>query len=68
MRISILSFLILVAGCQTIIAPESTATPLPAWRSLVSDLLLEDDVLPQGWARERDHPQGSLTDPTINHV
>lgn len=66
--ISTLSFLVLMTGCQIIVAPEPTPTPLPGWRSLVSALLLEDDVLPEGWARIRDHPQGSLTDPTINHV
>lgn len=35
---------------------------------LVSDLLLEDRDFPEGWARMRDHPVGSLTDASINHV
>jgi hypothetical protein len=63
-----LSLLVLMISCQPIMAPEPTPTPLPGWRSLVSDLLVEDDVFPRGWARIRDHPQDSLTDRTINHV
>jgi hypothetical protein len=47
---------------------EPTPTPPPGWRSLVSDLLLGDDAFPEGWARIRDLPKGSLTDPTVNHV
>ena len=65
--ISTVSFLTLV-GCHTIIAPVPTPTLLPGWQSLVSDLLLEDDALPEGWSRIRNHPRGSLTDSTINHV
>lgn len=54
-----------IVGCQTI---SPTSIPLPGWNSLVSGLLLEDDSFPEGWERIRDHPQGSLADPTINHV
>jgi hypothetical protein len=63
-----LFFLVLMMSCQAIVAPDPTPTPLPGWRSLVSDLLIEDDIFPKGWVRTRDHPQGSLTDRTINHV
>lgn len=45
-----------------------SATPLPGWRDIVSDLLLTDDDLPDGWDRIRDWPKDSLVDPTINHV
>ena len=48
--------------------PSRMTTPPPGWRSLVSDLLLDDNAFPTGWARERDFPKGSLSDPTINHV
>jgi len=62
------SLLILMVGCQILAAPEPTPTPLPGWRSLTSDLLLEDGAFPEGWARIRTMPIDSLTDPTINHV
>ena len=66
--ILLLSFLTLIVSCQVIATPEPTPTPLPGWRSLVSDLLLEDNAFPEGWARIRTMPIDSLTDPTINHV
>lgn len=65
--ITIFLFLAL-AGCQVFQVRGTETTSLPGWRSLVSDLLVEDDALPKGWARIRDLPQGSLTDQTINHV
>ena len=52
----------MVMGCRVL-----QPTP-PGWRSLVSALLVEDNVFPEGWARIRDLPQAGLTDPTINHV
>ena len=62
------SLLILMVGCQILAAPEPTPIPLPGWRSLVSDLLLEDNAFPEGWVRIRTMPIDSLTDPTVNHV
>ncbi len=59
---------IVLMCCRPIPIWAPTPTPLPGWRSLVSDLLVEDNAFPEGWARMRDHPKGSLTDPTINHV
>jgi len=64
----IVSLLALTVSCRAILPSESTPTPLPGWRSLVSELLLGDEAFPSGWARIRDHPQGSLTDSTIDHV
>ena len=61
-------YLLTLVGCQILAAPEPTPTPLPGWRSLVSDLLLGDSTFPEGWARIRTMPIDSLTDPTINHV
>src|SRR5574342_92635 len=62
----ILLFIVLV-GCTTF--PSGlTVTPLPGWREIVSDLLLTDVDIANGWVRTRDWPKGSLTDPTINHV
>ena len=63
-----LSIVTLMVGCQPSLGRRPAATPLPGWRSLVSGLLLEDDAFPEGWTRIRDHPVGSLTDPTINAV
>lgn len=63
-----LSIVTLAMGCRFIPQRDPGPTPLPGWRSLVSDLLLEDDAFPEGWTRIRDHPAGSLTDPTINAV
>ncbi len=57
---------VLLLGCGVLSLP--TPTPLPGWRSLTSDLLLEDDAFPEGWTRIRDWPVNSLTDVTINHV
>jgi len=57
-----------LAGCQVFQVRGTGAASLPGWRSLVSDLLVEDDALPNDWTRIRDLPQGSLTDQTINHV
>jgi len=61
-----LLFLILPA-CGTYDRLSIVSTP-PGWRSLVSDLLLDDGAFPEGWVRERDSPKDSLNDPTINHV
>ncbi len=58
----------LLVSCRVTLQPQSLSTPLPGWRDLVSVLLLDDDSLPDGWARIRDWPKGSLTDTTINHV
>ena len=66
-----LAFIIILTALTVVscnLLPEPTPTPLPGWRSLVSDLLLEDDAFPEGWARIRTMPIASLTDPTINHV
>jgi len=52
---------ILICACQA--TSIKTETP-----SLVSDLLLEDSALPDGWVRIRDMPATSLSDPSINHV
>jgi hypothetical protein len=58
-----LSVLIFLASCgQWAPAP----TPLPGWRSPVSDLFLDASALPQGWTIL--HPEYTVTDPTINHV
>jgi len=54
-----------LVGCQN---ASPTPIPLPGWNFLVSDLLLEENSFPEGWERIRDHPQGSLTDPTIGYV
>ena len=64
----IILFLSLLIACSATKQLESQGFPLPGWRSLVSCLLLDDDALPSGWARIRDLPKNSLTDPTINHV
>jgi len=63
-----MSLLTLMVSCRVVPLWGPASTPLPGWRSLVSDLLVEDSAFPAGWARMRDLPQGSLTDPTINHV
>lgn len=60
--------LLALAGCRVFRFQELESTSLPGWRSLVSELLVKDDTFPDGWVRIRDMPQGSLTDPTINHV
>ena len=60
--------LALVTACAPSRLLGPTPTPLPCWRCLVSELLLEDGDLPEGWARDRDWPVNSLSDPTINHV
>lgn len=60
---------LLLSGCQVITRLAAEPTPLPGWRtSLVTGLLLGDNAFPDGWARIRDMPAGSLTDVTINHV
>lgn len=58
LRLGLMFFL---AGCAWI---RSTATPLPGWRSPVSELLVNDSAFPEEWhlLSEAD------TDPTVNHV
>jgi hypothetical protein len=63
-----ISLLTLMVGCRAIVATGPSPTPLPGWRSLVGELLVEDSAFPEGWARIRDLPQGMMTNPTINHV
>jgi len=60
--------MILMVSCRVTPLLGPTPTPPPGWRSLVSDLLVDDNAFPEGWARIRDLPKESLTDPTINHV
>lgn len=62
-----ISFVILI-GCQKISALSPTSTPLPGWQTLTSDLLIKGNSFPDGWSLQRNWPDGSLTDPTINHV
>jgi hypothetical protein len=60
--------ILLLAGCTSVLPLSPPVTPLPGWREIVSDLLLTNDDLPDGWDKARDWPKDSLVDPTINHV
>jgi hypothetical protein len=69
MKLKFLSLLLLLLlGCNAVSPFQPTPTPLPGWRVLVSDLLIEDGIFPVGWTRIRDWPLDSLSDVTINHV
>jgi hypothetical protein len=60
--------IVVLVGCTLSTSPDQQETPLPGWRVLVSNLLLDDEAMPDGWSRIRDWPKGSLTDTSINHV
>jgi len=60
--------LLAMTGCGRLTFLKPTPTPLPGWRLVVSELLLDEEALPEGWVRMRDGPENSSTDPTINHV
>lgn len=53
----------LPAGCQLVLP---TPTPLPGWRSPVSELMVDDSAFPQDWRVL--FPADTQTDPTVNHV
>lgn len=65
-----LAFVMLfLIGCNAEMIDRPKATALPGWwTALVTDLLLSDKDLPNGWERIRDWPKGSLSDLTINQV
>jgi hypothetical protein len=57
-----MSLAILVVGCQLVLQP----TPLPGWRSPVSELFVDVSAFPKGWQVE--FPEDTVTDPAVNHV
>jgi len=62
----ILAFTTLTVSCGVIWPLKPTPTPLPGWRSPVSDLLVDESAFPEGWSIL--HPEDTSTDPTVNHV
>lgn len=61
LRLTLTLFLVIsLAGCA------STLTPLPGWRSPVSELFVDESVFPEGW--HIDFPEDTASDPTANHV
>lgn len=52
------------ASCTSPWGP--TPTPLPGWRSPVSDFFVDESAFPEGW--RVGYPENASTDPTINHV
>ena len=61
-----MSILALATSCRTVLSLEPTPTPLPGWRSPVSELFIDEAVFPEGW--HVDFPEDSVTDPSVNHV
>jgi len=57
-------FVILAVSCGVLRPP--TPTPLPGWRSPVSELFLDESAFPEGW--QIGVVNNATTDPTINHV
>jgi len=43
-----------------------TPTPLPGWRSPVSELFVDESAFPEGW--QIGSVRGATMDPTVNHV
>jgi len=63
----LLSLAVLAVGC-TSCGLSRVRTPPPGWRSPVAELLLDETDLPTSWQIDLEFPQGSIMDPTINHV
>ena len=68
LRLLILVLIVPGLGCSSAGLFSPTPTPLPGWRIPVSELFVDVDVFPEGWAHMRDLPPEVETDPTINHV
>jgi len=54
----------LAASCGIFHPP--TPTPLPGWRSPVSELFVDESAFPEGW--QIGFPEATVMDPTVNHV
>ncbi len=60
----VLPLFMLLASCGLFRSP--TPTPLPGWRSPVSELFVDESAFPEGW--KSGSPEGTIIDPTVNHV
>ena len=60
----IFSIAALAVGCGVFHPP--TPTPLPGWRSPVSELFVDESAFPEGW--QIGSVRGAVMDPTVNHV
>ncbi len=64
LQLSFIFFLAtLIGGCQLV---QSTPTPLPGWRTPVSELIVDDSVFPKDWVVLS--PKDTKTDPITNHI
>ena len=62
--LAVFSPVALMTSC--VVSQSSTPTPLPSWRSPVSELFVDEVAFPEGWTVG--YPEKTIMDPTVNHV
>jgi hypothetical protein len=59
--------LIIFLSITSCVKFQTTSTPPPGWRILVSNLFIDASAFPEGTSIDYTDPEGKESDPTINH-